>query len=86
MCNMRHMVRSGLDRFLTNHGISNSELSRITPQLSRKHAITLRHGRGNPTERTMRRIADALSEKLGRTVTVAEAFGLEQRTAKRRAG
>jgi transcriptional regulator with XRE-family HTH domain len=69
------MPRSGLDAFLTANNISTSELARLS-KLSRKHAITIRHGRGNPTQKTMRRIATACSKKLQREVTIAEAFRL----------
>jgi transcriptional regulator with XRE-family HTH domain len=66
--------KTGLDVFLTTNGISTSEIARLA-DISRKHAITLRHGRGNPTERTMQRIASAAAKKLQRAVSVAEAFG-----------
>lgn len=72
--------RSGLDTFLSTHHISTSAIARGA-EMSRKHVITIRHGKGNPTEKTMRRIAEAAGRKLGRRVTVAEAFGFsgEQR-------
>lgn len=73
--------KSGLDHFLNQHGISTSELSRLSGK-SRKHVITIRHGRGNPTHSTMNEIARACSRKLGRRVSIAEAFGL---AAERRA-
>ena len=66
---------TGLHTFLTDHGISTSELARLSG-LSRQHIIRLKQGRGNPTERTMQRIAAAAAMKLQRSASVAEVFGL----------
>jgi transcriptional regulator with XRE-family HTH domain len=69
--------KTSLDIFLMTNGITTSEIARLTG-LSRKHAITLRRGRGNPTERTMQRIAMAAAKKLQRAVSVAEVFGFTE--------
>jgi transcriptional regulator with XRE-family HTH domain len=73
--------QTALDAFLAANEITTSELARLTG-LSRKHAITLRHGRGNPTEKTMQRIVSAAEQKLKRAVSIAEVFGFASPAAR----